>query len=287
MPTRVLTPVAALALLVLAGCAGGMAGSGGAGAGAGAGAYEWPSGTEVTYEVAGAQTMTMEQPGMGSMSFTTTTSMEVVIEATSAQRQFSLSITDASISSDMEAMGQEMPDIKGLIGLESMITLDSRGLITEATNIENNPVISEQGGPGAFKESLQGLFLYMPEGGLGPAVEWDRAVNFTLDQSGLGVTVNSDDHFVCEERTTYEGVSAYRVTSTSIATMSGSGDQEGMAIDMDGSGEGESTMFVEVGTGKILSAEGTITISGGIYVEAAGMSIPFEMKMVNTVKPRK
>jgi hypothetical protein len=283
MPTRVLTPVAALALLIFAGCAGGMAGGGGGGAGA----YAWPTGTEVTYEVAGAQTMTVEQPGMGSMSFTTNTSMEMVVEAAGAQRQFSLTITDASISSDLEAMGQEMPDMKGLIGLQSMVTLNSRGLITEATNLEDNPVISEQGGPEAFRESLQGLFLYMPEGGLGPGVEWDREVVFNMDQSGVGVTVTSDDHFVCQERTTFEGVPAYQITTTSMATMSGSGEQEGVAVDMDGSGEGESTMFVEVGTGKILSAEGTITISGGIYVEAAGMSIPLEMRMASSVKPRK
>lgn len=281
MRTRFLFPAAAAIGLVASGCAGGMAGGGGAGV------YVWPAGTTVGYDITTAQVMTMEQPGMGNVTFTTTTTMAVDVEATGAERQFALKVTDASISSDAEAMGQPLPDVKALIGLESAVTLDERGLIVEATNLEGNAAVNEQGGPEAFREGLQALFLYMPEGGLGPGVEWTRSYSFEADQSGFKMNFSFEDNYICQERTTYEGLPAYRVTQTGSGSITGSGEQGGMTMDMDASGDGEATIYVEVGTGKVLMVEGTFSMSGGIFIEAAGMSIPLEMRITTTVKPKK
>jgi hypothetical protein len=277
--TRYLLPALTVLALVAAACASGMAGS--------AGAYLWPSGTKVTYEITSVEVTSMEQPGMGNMSFTTESGMEVDVEATGADRQFTITVTDASISSEAAAMGGEMPDIGALKGLASVVTLDERGLISDATNLEGNAGVIEVGGVDAFKESLQSLFLFMPEGGLGPGVEWSRQYSVTADQSGIVLTVESDDSYVCEERTTYEGLPAFRITVTGTATLSGSGEQQGMTLEFDGSGDAEGTIYVEVGTGMVLHAEGTATISGGIYVEAAGMSMPIEIRESSTIRPKK
>ena len=277
--TRYLLPAVTIFVFVATACAGGMAGS--------AGAYLWPSGTKVTYEITSVEVTSMEQPGMGSVSFTTESGMVVDVAATGAERQFTITVTDANISSEAAAMGGEMPDIGALIGLESVVTLDDRGLIGSATNLEGNAGVTEVGGVDAFKESLQALFLYMPEGGLGPGVEWSRQYSITANQSGLMITIESDDRYVCEERTTYDGLPAFKITATGTATLSGTGEQQGMTMDMDGAGDSQGTIYVEVGTGKLLYAEGTAVISGGIYIEAAGMSIPIEIRESATIKPKK
>ncbi len=267
--------------LLVAGCAGGMASSGGGAA------YDWPAGTAVTYDVVSSQVMTMEIPTMGAQTFTTTTTMEVAVEASGTPHQFKLTITDASMSSDAEAMGAPMPDIKALIGLESMVTLSERGLIQEATNLENNAAVNDQGGPEAFKEGLQALFLYMPEGGLGPGVQWTRTYGFEADQQDMKINFNFDDAYTCEERTTYEGIPAFMVKQRQMVELSGGGEQQGTAMEMDASGDGESIFYVEVGTGRILMVEGMASMTGEIYVEAAGMSIPVDIRVTATVKPKK
>jgi hypothetical protein len=213
--------------------------------------------------------------------------MEVDVVSTGMGRQFNVTIANASLSSDAEAMGAEMPDMKALVGLESVVTLTDRGLIQNATNLENNAAVNDQGGPEAFREGLQALFFYMPEGGLGPGVEWTRTYGFQANQSGMMIDFSFDDVYTCQERTTYDGVPAYVVKQSSLANLSGGGDQGGMAMEMDASGDGEGTFYVEVGTGRILMVEGWASMTGGIYVEAAGMDIPLDIRVTSTVKPKK
>lgn len=269
--------MAATAVLV-AGCAGGMAGKAG-------GLHVWSAGTSVSYESTVGQSTFMEIPGQGEMVTTSTITLDVTIEATATEREFKFTVDDASISSDAAQMGGEIPDVSGLVGLESMIHLDKRGGITEATNLEGNPSIEEQGGVEAFREQLQGFILYLPEGALGPGVEWTREYGFPFTQSGLEMELTSIDKYRCIEATTYEGVPAYKITVSSDAALSGSGEQMGMPLDMALSGTGDGTFYVETGTGRILMAESTGTLSGGI--SGAGFDIPVEMRMTSTLKQKK
>ena len=99
--------------------------------------------------------------------------------------------------------------------------------------------------------------------------------------------IASSDEYICDERTTFEGSPAFKITSRSTATLSGAGDQQGMEMNMMASGDGETTLYIEVGTGRILHAESMGMFSGGIDVPAMGMSIPLELRMTSTVRPAK
>ena len=209
--TRTFLPLAVLALLVLGACAGAMSGAGSM--------HMWPTGTSVTYEVSATEVMTMEQPGMGAMSLTTNTKMMVDVEGMAGDRVFKVTVSEATMSSDAEAMGQEMPNYGALVGFESTVTLDERGKITLATNMDN-PTLSEVGGAQSFQESLQGLFVYLPEGGtLGPGVTWARDYSFVNEQTGFQMNIASSDEYICDERTTFEGSPAFKITSRSTATL--------------------------------------------------------------------
>lgn len=272
------TTLLALLTVTAAGCAGGMAGGSG-------GLHIWLAGTSVEYKSFAGQMMVMEVPGQGEMAIGTDVSMDISVEATATQRQFNLTIQDMSISSDAAAMGGDMPDLSFLKGLESTILLDARGLIVEASNLEDNPSIEEQGGVTAFKEQLQGFFLYSPEGVLGPGVEWTREVEFPIVMMGIELKISSIDKYRCIEATTFGGVPAYKIAITTEKAMSGSGDQMGMPMDIGLTGSGKGTLFVETGTGMLLSAEVTITMIGG--VSGGGMDIPMEMRMTSTVELKK
>ncbi len=272
------TTLLALLAVTAAGCAGGMAGSSG-------GLHIWSAGSSVEYKSISSQVMVMEVPGQGEMTIGTDVSMDVNVEATATPRQFYLTIQDVSISSDAAAMGGDMPDVSLLKGLESTILLDARGLITEASNLEGNSSIEEQGGVAAFKEQIQGFFLYSPEGVLGPGVEWTREVEIPIIQMGMVMTISSIDKYRCIEATTFGGAPAYKIAMTTEVAMSGSGEQMGMPMDMAMTGSGEGTFYVETGTGMLLSAEGTISMIGG--VSGAGFDMPIEIRMTTAVELKK
>lgn len=61
-----------------------------------------------------------------------------------------------------------------MIGLESIVQLDERGLISEASGLEGNTFIETRGGVDLFREDLQPLFFYVPEGVLNPGTKWNR-----------------------------------------------------------------------------------------------------------------
>jgi hypothetical protein len=229
--------------------------------------------------------MVMEVPGQGEMAIGTDVTMDVAIAATATPRQFDLTIRDVSISSDAAAMGGEMPDVSALKGLQSTLLLDERGIVFEASNLEGNPAVEEQGGVGAFREQLQSFFLFSPEGVLGPGVEWTREYEIPIVQMGLVMTVSSIDKYRCVEATTFGGTPAYKIVSTMESAMSGSGDQMGMPVDMAMTGSGEATYFVETGTGMVLSSESTLTMIGG--VSGGGFDIPMEMRMTSVVEVEK
>jgi len=263
--------------VLVAGCAGGMAGKAG-------GLHIWETGSSVSYEANTGQSTAMEIPGQGEIVTNTTVSLGIDIEAT-GDREFKLTISDASISSDAAQMGGDIPDVSGLIGLESMINLGERGLILEATNLETNSAVMEQGGAEAFKEQLQGFFLYLPPGALGPGVEWTREYSFPMIQASMEMEVSSVDKYRCVEATTYEGMPAYKIEMISDVAFSGGGEQMGMPLDVAMSGTGEGSFYVETGTGKILMAESTGVVSGGI--SGAGFDIPMDMRMTSSIKQKK
>ncbi len=268
----------AVSAVLATGCAGGMAGKA-------ARLHVWSAGTSLAYGISAGQSMAMEIPGQGQMVMNTTSTMEFTVEATATPREFKLAVTDASISSDAAQMGGEIPSVEALIGLESVIRLDERGLITEATGLEGNAAVEELGGVASFTEELQSLFLYLPEGRLGPGVEWFREYSFPMQQSGMQMEMSAVDQYRCVEATTYEGVPAYRISTTSTIVLTGSGDQMGMPMDWSMSGTGETTMYVETGTGAVLMIESTGEMSGGI--SAGGMDIPVDMRLTSTVTQKK
>jgi hypothetical protein len=275
---RALMPFVAVAALLTAACAGGMAGS--------AGMFMWPTGTVSSYEVTTTELMNMEQPGMGEISLTTTINMSIDLESLAGDRMYRITVTDVSMSSDAAAMGGEVPNIEAISGFETTVTLNERGLIVQATNMDD-AALTEVGGGESFQESLQGLFVYQPEGALGPGVTWTREYSFTNRQSGFDMNIANTDNYVCEERTTYEGTPAYKIVSTSNTTLTGGGSQEGMDLAMSASGDGEATSYIDAATGQLLYAESMGSVVGGIEVSAMGMSIPIEVRSTATVKPIK
>lgn len=267
---------AALAVLALMGsaCAAG-------GAGSLAALNVWPAGTTVNYVSTSAQSQAMDIPGMGEQASNSSSSTEFAIEAV-GERQFKITVTDASINMDQPDPTGMMPSIDTLIGLEAMLTLDERGEVMESSGIAGNPWVEYQGGAEAYIEELRSFFQYLPEEPLRPGVTWSREYGFTANQQGLDLNFEFVDTYNCVAEIIFEGTRALKIESKQEISMGGGGDQMGIPVDFALSGTGDGTVIIDAATGMLLSNESKGTMTGGI--SAQGMDIPMTMTMTSGIK---
>jgi hypothetical protein len=274
----VVTPV--LLAVLLAGCAGGMAGGR-------AGPYVWPAGSATNYEALQVQGLSMEIPGMGGITTTTTNTITFQIQPADAARTFQVSVTDARVEVDspMPTGDEEALNVKALIGLVATVVLDEGGTITSTTGIENNAGVMSTGGVDSFKETLQSFFLTLPPEGMAVGREWSRESTYTADQSGMQMSFRNSAGYRCTGETDVDGIPVWEVAETSKTTLVGGGDMGGMPVDMDAAGDGTGTFLVEKGTMRLLKYEGKGVLAGSIG--AQGMSIPLNLSQTAAVTIKK
>jgi len=257
------------AAFLISSCAAGKAGSGNL--------NNWSAGTSVTYELTRGQVQTMEIPGQGEDIRETSTTFMVTVESV-GKRQFNLVITDASTTS-------LSTDIKPVIGLGSTVHLDERGLILEASGLEGNVYIEARGGVDLFREDLQVLFFYLPEGALGPGSEWVREYSVQAFQNNMDVIRDMTDTYRCVGETEYEGSPALRVDVVNSTKFSGKGEMSGMPMDLAISGTFEGVLYVDPLTGMILGQEINGNLLGGIFADQ--FDLPMTLKAWTIVKMKK
>ncbi len=256
-------------LLLTSTCAGGKAGAGAP--------HLWPEGTTVVYEMVRGQEQTTEIPGQVSQPRAMSSTFVISVEAV-GEREFRLRFLEAySTPSSI--------DLEQAVGLESTVRLDTRGVITEATDLEENPYVDARGGIDIFKDDMQNLFVYLPEGPIRPGVEWNREYSYPANQSGMTVQHSQSVTYRCIEETVFEGTPAFRIELISKTEFAGSGDQGGGSTEVQLGGTIEGTIYVESTNGMILSQELGGELEGGFVTQ--GYDLSMHLKVSLTVKMKK
>ena len=233
--------------------------------------HRWPAGTEIAYVLTNGQTQTISIPGQGEQVLTAETTFELLLTGREAST-FTLTVQRADSRDDAAAMGGDAPDITDVIGLESVITLDSRGHIASATGLDENRYVIDQGGVPSFHDLLQILFLPLPEGRLEEGTAWTREYSYPIDQlDGTHLELSFIDRYVCRELTEYEGTPAWLIEVTSEAAVTGTGDDIGVGM----SGSGTAVIHAAEGSAMILSAEMETALEGTVSIP--GMDLPLTM----------
>ena len=236
----------------------------------------WPVGQSVVYEMTRSQTQTIEVPGQGGQVSESSNTFIINVESIGI-RQFRLKVLEASTTSPTES-------VDPVIGLESVIQLDERGLISEASGLEDNAFVESRGGVDLFKEDLQPLFFYQPEGALIPGVQWSRDYSITAMQSTIDVTRAFNDAFSCVEETTLEGDTVFRIDVVSDADFSGPGELSGMVIDLKMTGTLEGSLHVDPATGMVLTYEMKGQMSGAIYSDQIDLPMTLDAAMILKIR---
>ncbi len=237
--------------------------------------HEWPAGTTAKYEITRGEVQTLEIPGREASPTESSTVMQVTVTSL-GPRQFSLQFTDVNTTSTSL-------DVAALIGLECRVTLDERGLITEMTGIDGNAFVEARGGGDLFREDLQLLFLYLPENGLAPGMEWVRDHSLTADQGGFVMERAFSDKYHSVEEVIFDETSSMKVTQSSGTRFYGSGNQSGAEMEIELTGTIESIVHVDRETGQLLHLEGGGKLEG--FLTTQGRDIT--MRLQPAVKIRK
>lgn len=256
-------------LLLTSACAGGKAAIGGL--------HLWPEGTAVVYEMVRGQEQTIEVPGQGNQASEASSTFVISVEAV-GEREFRVKFLEASST-------PSSTDLEQVVGLESTVRLDARGVIVEATDLEENPYVQARGGVGIFKDDLQNLFVYLPEGPIKPGLEWNREYSYPANQSGMTVQRSYSLAYRCIEETVFEGTPAFKIELISKTEIAGGGDQGGGSTEVQVGGAIEGTIYVESVNGMILLQELGGELEGGLSTQ--GYDLLMHLKVSLTVKMKK
>ena len=263
-----------IAGLLIYGCAGQVGHTG-------TGSINWPVGTTVTYEVESEQVTTAAIP-MGETTTTTSESMTTSVEAIGSNL-FEVTITEATKESDASEREQgERAGARTLAGLNSLVRLDDRGLIVETTNLEDNPAVTDNGGPEVVTEGFQRYFLYLPDDHLKPGIEWTREYTYNQAQSDFPLNFHHLDSYRCIEGTTVHGIPAWVIEVTTEMELAGGSTEGSRSISLAGDGQG--VLHVARETGMLLNLESIVILNGLFWV--MDQEIPVNQTMTTTIQRR-
>ncbi|TDI72219.1 MAG: hypothetical protein E2O85_00910 [Bacteroidetes bacterium] len=232
--------------------------------------HDWEEGQTVSYEMVQSQKQTLEIPGAGKQENPGSTTISLSVASTGPY-QFTISVTEA------EAVGTQTP-ISALVGLESAVVLEPNGTIVTASGLGDNDYVMAAGGADEFQESLQGIFLILPDEPLAAGVSWTRESAISFAQMGLEGIRESTDKYRCVGLTTYNDVSAFEIELTSDVSLIGSGNQGGGEMDITMDGMLEGILFVDASSGILLSSEMKGEIAG--MIDMAQMAIPMTLDII-------
>jgi len=196
---------------------------------------------------------------------------------------FKLTITDTGIGTDAPSqVSGETRDIHALIGLESLVQLDARGLITDATGLEDNAAVTENGGAQVLQQSFQRHFLYLPEDKMESGVEWTRKYSFAQVQTDFELNFDHVDSYRCMEQTHFNGAPAYRIQVNSTMSLDGGSNRGARAVSLTGQGTG--TLFVAAGRCMLLNMESIVILRGHSW--AGEQEIPVHMHITTSIRQK-
>ncbi|MFC1595481.1 hypothetical protein ACFL3X_01045, partial [Gemmatimonadota bacterium] len=242
------------ASILVSGCAGPMKNTG---------SFNWPVGTAVLYSIETEQISTAVIP-MGETRTTETESAVLKVEAVDPE-VFEMTIVEATRESDASEREQgERVFARTLTGLSSLVRLDDRGLIIDASDLADNPAVTDHGGSEVVIEYLQHCFLYLPEIPLKPEVEWIRDYTYAQSQTDFPLNFHHVDSFRCIGEVTIQGIPAWAIEVTSRVELSGGSLEGNRSLSL--SGEGQGIIHVARETGMLLDLESARVLDGQFWV---------------------
>lgn len=232
-----------------------------------------------SYNSEATQDMNMEQMGQAvEIKTKSFTSYTLTGNGMNDAKNLLATIAIDSMSIHSKAMGRETDvDASPVIGKKIGLVFTSKGDELEMQGADTIKI--SMGMPGAGKQSVETLFkTILPDLPTIPVKvgdSWIENDTTKMKQSGLDINIKTQSTHTVEAEEKIEGKDCLKITTKSVGTLDGEGEQMGASMNFEGDIEGKGTWYFAYKEGLFVKSnsenfiEGTIAVSG-----AANMTIP-------------
>ncbi len=252
--------------------------------------YNVPAGQSFTLTSQSTNNMTTEQMGQ-SISVDMAASGETVYRALAAQPDGSMQYEmefKARTASAKSEMGGGDTDFSTWIGKKMNFNLSPLGEVSGFKGFEQLPEISgatgEKMNGDQISKTLGQQFMRVPDHAIKLKESWNTKDSTEVPYAGSKLTNVSDTKYTAKEVTKLDGMECLVIEYTESAKLTGTFEQQGMEIELTRQTTATGTILFALEKGMFVSMDGNSVSNSQIYVSAAGMTIPQEMKGKSSIK---
>lgn len=212
--------------------------------------------------------MKMSQEMMGQKQEAEVSSNELVTVAVAPKGKDSLSFTFTIDSANVTSTAPTgTPDASKRIGAKVSGIMSSLGKVYTF----DAPTTDDQGG--ASFQGYKTFFVKVPNGQLKAGMSWTDTTENKNSANGLDITAQTITTSTIVGDSMVAGQKVWKVQRVSNTTLTGSGNQGGQAMVLEGKGVGNATELLTP-RGLYVGSEGTTNVDMTVSVPGVGMTIP-------------
>ena len=236
--------------------------------------YKMPEGRTLSYKTSEESVESTEVMGQAMESHTTSTGTFAIKAKGLKEKNFVLGVTlDDQKMTVTGPQGDMSPDMASLKGKTFDMVLSPLGSEVDVSAAE---AITYEFVTGP-RSVATGFKLFFPDLAGKPVKigdSWPSTAGTVEKSGGLEIRISLENVNTLEGFETVDGMECARIRTQAVATISGTGNQQGMDMVFAGSGKGTDVWYFAVKEGIYVKSNSELTMQMSIEVPSAGMTIP-------------
>jgi hypothetical protein len=252
-------------------------------------AYKWSSGLAFTLKTEGSTEIKTDQMGQV---------ITIDINSSAESRYSTINGTKDGITeveqefkamkqSAKTPMGDNDTDFSSWMGKKVQFNLSQQGALSNFSGFDLLPEITSAVGEKVngelIKGSMKNQFFELPDHPVKIGEAWTVKNSLDIPYGGSTLKQEETTIYTATEKVDKDGLACLKIDFTSTANLSGELEQGGNKLELTRETKSTGTIWFAIEKGMYVSMEVTATATGQVYVPAASVSIPQEIKSKLTV----
>jgi hypothetical protein len=252
--------------------------------------YKLSAGQSFSMKGESSSNITTEQMGQ-TMTVDMTTSNETISRVLSVAADGTMQIETEFVSRKQSAkspMGDSDTDFSSWIGKKVGFSLSPSGGLSEFKGFDQLPEISTGTGEKLtgemIQKSLGDQFFKLPDHPVKIGESWTVKDSVDIPYQGSILKSINTTTYTATEKVKMDGMECLKIDVTGLNNLSGEFEQQGTQIELTRETKSTEVVYFALDKGMYISIEATSNGSSQIYVAAASMTIPQELKSKMSTK---
>ena len=204
-------------------------------------------------------------------------------KATSADKNtihYSITYDSLKMDSSMPMMTNFEDFKEKLLKATILLDTDHRGNVQNITGTEGLPPMP---GGMTITEGLKNFFVVFPEKIIKVGDTWDEDKKMSVPSGPMTVNIQLKSQYKLLGVESFQGKDCLKIQVATKITMTGSGNQGGMDLVLDGSGSSDGEILIDYQAGALASLTSKQSTEGIVTLPAQGMNIPMTTTQSETM----